>query len=289
MIWPFRTHSPAVVVPSPSPSPVPFIKPGVLNLPLGFSWQNPAWSPDGTRLSLTCFGRYNDNGSRAFVYNLRSGGLTKIADDAVTQPGACWHPLSGIIMSRTVDDEDDSIWSWSGGELTRLLALKGMALYEPSWGPGRSTFCFEAHRSGDESNGRIGVSAAGRSVFITRDGMDCRQPNWDALTNRIVYQRQVGKDIWSMYVQAPHADSPITKTTLGTDATWTPGGNLLFSGEGGLFLFNLVTEVTVEVGPRGKYKGAASMSPDGKWIACEASDRDPDGGPGTRIEVWPVT
>lgn len=283
---------PSWLKPNPTLPPADNIKPGTLDLPLGFSWQNPAWNADGTSLSLTRFMRYNEGASNVFTFNLATR-LRGAVSDGVSQPGNCWHPTSGIIFSREADkdDEGDGIWSWCNGKLTKLFGERDVSAYEPSWSPDGSHFCFELHPKGKDDQGRIACNAQvfGGCIPITAEGLDCRQPMWDVKSNRIVYQRNIGKDHWQLFVQRPANNAGPQNITRGTDATWTPTSELLFSGEDGLLhIANLSSNTVRPVGGHGGYKGAPSMSPNGQWIACEASDRDPDGGPGTHIEIMKV-
>lgn len=268
------------------------VVPGRLALSSSFSWQNPAWSPDGRTLSLTRFERYSEGASAAYTYVI-GGELTEIASDAITQPGSCWHPTGGIIMSRTIFTGEDNIWSWEPHVgLVRSLRIPGHALYEPSWAVDGRTFCFEAHPSEFEGCGRIGIARGDTVEWVTPEGQDCRQPNWDWRSNCIVYQRLMAGtvDDWQLFVQAPHASAPPRSIGAGTDATWTPKGHILASRDDGLVAINVDTCEALRSRSlqASAYAGAPSMSQDEKWIAFEAADHDPDGGPGTYIVVRPM-
>src|SRR5205814_1843779 len=129
-----------------------------------------------------------------------------------------------------------------------------------------------------------------------RKGDDCRQPCWSSDGKWIVYQRQVGKK-WSLWLHdvvkgtatAVKIDGDATDATFSSDSK-----SILYSGDNdagnGLFLIPVTGGQPRFAAPQRKgYRGAPSMSPDGKWIACESSDRDPDGGPGTHLELVALT
>lgn len=268
--------------------------PGRLALSSSFSWQNPAWSPDGRTLSLTRFERYNEGASAAYTYVI-GGELTEIASDAITQPGSCWHLNGGIIMSRTVPTGEDNIWSWEPrAGLLRLLKIPGHVLSEPSWAPDGRTFCFEAHKLDVDvvGHGRIGIARGATVEWITPEWQECRQPNWDWKSNYIVYQRSMnlGGDDWQLFIQSPTASAVPLSIGAGTDATWTAQGHILASRDDGLVAINVDTCEALRSRSlqASAYAGAPSMSPDEKWIAFEAADCDPDGGPGTYIVIRPM-
>lgn len=281
---------PSWLKPTLTAAPSVKITPGVVKLPPGGSWQNPAWSPTGELLSVTRFARYNEGAEKVASVRLSDGYLTWVAD-GVSQPGACWHRTMGIIFSRDsdIDAEGDAIYV-AAGPVRKLLGLRGLSLIEPSWSPDGTQFAVEVHMKDSEKLGRIALVtvATGALEYITKLGLDCRQPNWDPRTNRIAYQRANTRRGWDVMIQSPQIETSAEKICSGTDATWMTGG-VLYSGEDGLYCASLARAMSIPVGPRGAYKGAPSVSPDGRWVACEASDREPDNGPGTRIEIWPVS
>lgn len=276
-------------------------QPGPLPIALGGSLQNPAWSPDGSNIVFTrFFNGYNKGPADIYIYDLATKGLRSIAHDGsdnVSQPGSTWNKATDQIVFSSDRDGHDEVWaSPTGGNVhaRKVTARSGLMAYEPSWSPDGKSVVFESHRVDEEGNGRIAIVAGGQYEWLTADGADCRQPNWSPRGDYIVYQSH-GR-YWELWTYSPSTkrSQVITSGLPGdkTDATFSPdGARILYSGErlgdagDGLLTIAVAggRPVAVDHGPG--YWGAASWSPDGKWIAAETSTGDPDGGPGTKLAI----
>lgn len=274
------------------------IKPGIIPIGLTGSLQNPAWSLDGTKLVFTQFHKgYNEGPSDVCVYDFATGDFDVLLADGqanVTAPGNTWGRGDQIIFSSDKSGHDE-VWSldYNTGVATQQTDRGTKMAYEPSWCPAVRSwrFVYETHRVDEEANGVITISDRGA---ITEADGDCRQPNWSPDGNWIVYQQLKGGqwDLW-LYDTKLQRHRNATEHLEGdkTDATFSPCSKfVLYSGEDAALCTLPVKNGAGFVIPQTPgYHGAASWSPDGKWIACEwFHEEDPDGGPGTALVIIEV-
>lgn len=278
------------------------IRPGILPIHAIGSLQNPAWSPDGTKIVFTRFRKgYNDGPADVMIFEISTSTVHAIASDGsdnVSQPGSTWNKTTDQIVFSSDRDGHDEVWAIpaSGNVHARkVTARSGLMAYEPSWSPDGKSVVFESHHVDEEGHGRIAIrNPDGAYEFLTSVTADCRQPNWSPRGDFIVYQSQVGKR-WELFTfnTTTKTHKVLTGLLSGdkTDATFSPdGARILYSGTSASGSDGLMTIAidggrpsTVDHGPG--YYGAASWSPDGQWIAAETSQDDPDDGPGTKLAI----
>jgi TolB protein len=272
-----------------------------LRIPLRGSLQNPAWSPDGKLLAFTRFRNgYNKGPADVYVLNLETNALQPVATDGsenVSQPGSTWTRDGQIVFSSDRGGHDE-VWMAraDGSRPHKITSRSSRVAYEPSLSPDARSVVFESHAQGEEGRGRIVLleMSENRYTDLTPSDEDCRQPNWSPRGDYVVYQKNV-RGRWDLWLFDMRTKQHRQATTSGgsTDATFSPDGRfLLYSGETGAEFASLLAQ-PVEGGHRvpitrgGGYQGAASWSPDGAYVAMEASARAPDGS-ATELIITPV-
>jgi len=221
--------------------------------PPGASDQNPAFSPDGTRLLFTRFENgYNEGPSAIYLLDLTSGAVSLLTaapdSDNVNLPGTSWNAATERITFASDRDDTDEVWTMAadGSDLFRvtrntpvLSQVEGTASYfiEPSFSPDGQWIIFEADPDvpEDQQQGSIWkVRADGTGLTQLTDGpsgdTDDRQPNWSPSGDRILFQRRApgpstgpsttlrtgsgqSSDDWNLYTMAPDG-SDVRQVTI---------------------------------------------------------------------------
>jgi TolB protein len=266
--------------------------------------QNPAFSPDGSRLVFSRFENgYNIGPASLWLLDLANGQTTRLTpvedQDNVNLPGSTWNPATNRIVLASDRGESDDLWRIApdGTDFTSITFHEGPPWYiEPSWSSDGEWVVFEADNNlpDDEQQGSIWkVRNDGSELTQLTDGpgngSDDRQPNWSPQGDRILFQRHTpGSENWDIFTIAPDGSDLQQITTApssDTDASWSPDDAWIVysSDDGGLVVPNILIIPANGGSPirvsqdNINQDGAPSWSPDGQWIAFEShSGEDED-------------
>jgi TolB protein len=260
---------------------------GKLPIKLSGSLQNPAFSPDGSKLSFTRFrDAYNSGRSDIGFLDLSTGETHVIAmggEANVSQPGSCWTDR-GIIFSSDAFGPDRACL-WDGSKVSVLFHDMEAQTWEPSQ-------CAEFYVAERHNHGGGGKGQIIRSTFadlktiepITSPSEDCRQPCLSRDGTQMVYQRKDAD--WTLILR-DLASGRERDVVSGTDATFSyDGKRLVFSdADGRLAVIELATGIEKHVATVTPYSGAPSFAPGDQFVAYEGGPDSDDGGRPSAIYI----
>jgi TolB protein len=277
----------------------------LLNIPLTGSLQNPAFSPAGEWIVFTRFiNGYNGEPAEIYKYNLSSGQLILLVSDGsanVNLPGSSWNgKIKKIVFSSSREPHDEIFLIGENGisnSEVRITYRKNRVAYEPTLSPDGVWVVFESHYLEQEENGIIikyRIDKTSSYISLTKEGDDCRQPNWSPNGDKIVYQRYEGGQ-WDLWVMNPDGSNK-KKITTGpgdkTDASFTSDGQFIVYSSDFESMLSNIYKISIAGGNPVRltnysgYDGAPSISPDGTKLVFESCSKNPDNSQGTKLFIF---
>lgn len=262
------------------------------------AFQNPAWSPDGTKLAFSNW-RTSYNEGACYIYSVTINSpstKTLLAGSGsstnVNMPGGAtiWNPSSNqIIFCSTANSSNDqaAYVSGNGGSVTYIPNQSGYMAWEPGWSPDGLWIVYERVKGSAHAIYKCKKDGSSRTSLGTSG--DCRQPSWSPANNLICYQKK-SSGAWNVWVCKPDGTGhrKLTSGTEATDCSFSPDGRyIVFSAEGsGTEYANIwICLTSTGVHPQSQwiritndpgYDGAPGWSQDGTKIAFEHTTGDPD-------------
>ncbi|MCD6497502.1 MAG: PD40 domain-containing protein [Deltaproteobacteria bacterium] len=274
-----------------------------LAIDLSGSLQNPAFSPDGKAIVFTRFrSGYNEGKADLYMYRLDTKALTPLVSDGsanVNLPGSAWNGATASIVFSSDRAPHDEIYliaaTGTTGDEIRITDRADKQSYEPTLSPDGQWVVFESHDIDVEGHGVITkykIDGTSGYVDLTDSNDDCRQPNWSASGDKILYQKQDGGHwaIWVMDIDGQNKTMVTPSDENATDAAFSPDGQWIFySSENDSVELANVYQVAVSGGASTRitqfrgYDGASSISPDSREIVFESTPGDPDTSKGSSL------
>jgi tricorn protease-like protein len=245
---------------------------------------DPAWSPDGTRIAFIKLGDLTAPG--IYVMKADGSGPRWILEDATGPTSPSWSPDGTKIVFETglgqeatgSGDRDIYAVEVSTGRVTRLTNDPARDEY-PALSPDGSRIAFTRQRQGDADIHVMNADGSGVRQLTSGEGIDLR-PAWSPNGTKITFERD--GDIYVITADG----SGVTRLTEGPsedrDPAWAPDGALIsFVRDGDIFILDAdgdnMTNLTHDAA------GYSSLS----WQAVRSSPRGERSiHLGWRIEAW---
>ncbi len=187
--------------------------------------EDPAWSPDGTRLA---FRSDREGNGEIYVMNADGSSLVRLTNNGVDDADPAWSPDGTRIAFTSQRDGNANIYVMdaNGTGVTRLTDHDGSDS-EPAWSPNGQRIAFMSYRDGGHDIYVMNADGSGLAA-VTSSSEDDRSPAWSPDGAKIAFSR--GCDYYCEYdLFVMNADgSGVTRIPIAScdeyDAAWSPDG-----------------------------------------------------------------
>lgn len=190
--------------------------------------ENPAWSPDGTRIAFDT-DRSTTNARRVFVMNADGTGLVSLTSDQWDNGRPAWSPDGTMIAFSSQQDNAAYglyIMESDGRNITCLFS--GQWEDHPTWSPDGSKIAFQRMNPDDIHTVDLDK---GTVRALTTTGMES-EPAWCPDGSRIAFasRRDGASGSFEVYVMKSDGSNPVNLTrhpAWDFSPTWSPDGTRL--------------------------------------------------------------
>ncbi len=211
-----------------------------------FEDDNPAYSPDGTKLA---FASRRDRNWDLYILDLATDQQTRLTDHPAYDGAPAWSPDGTQIAFESFRAGDLDIWvlDLDSGALANVTADSGAGDFAPAWSPDGTQIAFTSWRTGDKDLFALDVES-GELVQLTNSEAAEEWPAWSPDGTQLAFVRNwLGeREVYTMDISAPPAEggraTQITWLGRADGPAWSPEGDRLgtlhrrFDGEQVLWL-----------------------------------------------------
>ncbi len=210
---------------------------------------SPAWSPDGTRIVYTNFGKER---AALYILDIATGTRTRFFGGKGHAIGPAWSPDGKwIAFTATMGGNPDIYLKAVEGDTLRPIIQSWGIDVNPSWSPDGTAIVFSSNRSDENQLYRYDLKS-GETKRITFTGSNNQSPVWSPKGGKIAFSSYY-ENYFQIFVMDEDGGNIEQLTFLSADAenpSWSPDGRFIAfnSGagqEGAIYVVHVYTrEIT---------------------------------------------